>query len=243
MIKQRAIDIVRFEHVSVRYGHSVFNKTPFVLNDITYSIQLGGFYFLTGMSGVGKTTLLKLIYKDICSSEGVISAFGKNLNTISPDDMAIIRQKMGLIFQDGRLVPHLNILDNVMLPLRASQTDNRSTRRNAIELLEWAGIKDRYKDFPSQLSDGERQRVAIVRAIITHPFLILADEPTGNLDLENSFHILRLFEELSKNGTTIIMATHNMKLLEKKSTPFTHLTLDKGKLKVYQPGSVYAVNF
>jgi len=221
--RQQRIEIVKFDQVGFAYegGKKIFHN-------LSYSLFAGGFYFLTGTSGVGKTTLMRLIYRDVSPTAGSIHVFGKDLATLKPDFMPNFRQRMGLVFQDCRLINHLSVLDNVALPMRIAGSDSRHAFDCAKELLHWVNLGDHFNDTPQTLSDGQKQRVAIARAVIAKPLLLLADEPTGNLDSKSANRLMALFEELNKMGTTIVLATHNKELV--KSFPYTELRIKHGRL-------------
>ena len=182
------------------------------------------FYFVTGNSGIGKTTFLKLMYGSVKPVDGFVSVFGTNTSVCNENDIMLIRQHMGLVFQDGRLFDHLTALDNVALaPYMTGQMSLERARELARELLDWVGLKQMYNQYPDQLSDGQKQRAGIARAVITKPVVILADEPTGHLDDYNSFKIMQLFIQLYEQGTSIICVTHNQSLLNTFSFPRIHL--------------------
>lgn len=223
MQHRQPIEIVRFDQVSLVYpgGHHV-------LHGLSYSFPVGSFTFLTGISGAGKTTLLKLIYKGIDCTEGTVRVFGRNVTRLSSHDLPHYRQRIGVVFQDCKLFPHLTVLDNVALALKVTGSDVKTSRAHARELLQWVGLGQHLCDYPSTLSDGQKQRVAIARAVITRPLLLLADEPTGNLDYESGYRLLRLFDELNRIGTTVILATHNKGLISEFSHP--EVSLYQGRL-------------
>lgn len=225
MASQRwqSVEIVRFDDVSLRYheGYPVFRN-------LNFSFQAGAFYFLSGASGVGKTSFLKLIYKELTPTEGRVSVFGRDLSTLSSSELPLLRQRMGLVFQDCRLIESLNILDNVCLSLRIMGTSYKRARIYAHELLEWVGLATHLYEYPASLSDGQKQRVAIARAVITRPMLLLADEPTGNVDDVAAFKLMYLFEELNKMGTTVILATHNRSIVNEFAYP--ELMLERGQI-------------
>lgn len=225
---QTAAEVIRFDHVGVSYptGHHVFY-------DLNFTFFANGFYFLTGASGAGKTTLLKLIYRALAPSEGLVTVFGKDLAKLSPKEESIFRQKVGLVFQDCRLIPHLSALDNVALPMKIAGSDLKKSRAYAKELLHWVGLGDHMNNDPTMLSDGQRQRVAIARSVITKPTLLLADEPTGNVDDDTAFRIISLFEELNKIGTTLIIATHNKQIVAQ--FPYPEIQLHQGQLSYTTP--------
>jgi cell division transport system ATP-binding protein len=215
--------VVRFENVGVRYGAGAE-----VLADISFKLPAGSFHFLTGPSGAGKSTLLRLMYLGHRPSRGLISLFGRDTATIVPTELPLIRRRIGVVFQDFRLLDHLSAIDNVALPLRVAGVAEDQVRRHVTELLDWVGLADRLDARPVVLSGGEQQRVAIARAVINRPSLLLADEPTGNVDDPIAVRLMYLFEELNKLGTTVVIATHNRSLVSR----FKHGTveLDEGRL-------------
>ncbi len=232
MVSQRrnSVEIVRFDQVGLYYptGHPVFYN-------LSYSLFSGAFYFLTGPSGVGKTSLLKLIYRGVKATEGMVRVFGRDVAKLNSVDLPLFRQRMGLVFQDCRLIDHLTALDNVALTMKVAGTDAKRARGYAKELLHWVGLGDHLHSYPPILSDGQKQRVAIARAVITRPLLLLADEPTGNIDEPAAYKLMLLFEELNKIGTTIVLATHNRGLVSTFSYP--ELQLYQGQLTVNNPVS------
>jgi cell division transport system ATP-binding protein len=220
----RQIDLVNFHHVTFRYPNG-----ENILQNFSFVIRNNMFYFVTGNSGMGKTTFLRLMYGSIKPVEGCVSVFGTNTSMCNENDLMLIRQHMGLVFQDGRLFDHLTALDNVALtPYMTGQMSLERARELARELLDWVGLKQMYNQYPDQLSDGQKQRVGIARAVITKPVVILADEPTGHLDDYNSFKIMQLFIQLYEQGTSIVCVTHNQSLLNTFSFPRIHI----------RPGSV-----
>ena len=219
MSQRRApVEIIRFDQVSLGYPSGI----P-VLCNINCSLYTAGFYFLTGVSGAGKTSLMKLIYRDVKPSNGVLTVFGRDVAEISNCELPQFRQRMGLVFQDCRLLPHLNALDNVALALRVAGMDLKRARVYGKELLHWVGLGEHFDFLPASLSDGQKQRVGIARAVITRPLLLLADEPTGNVDDRAAYKLMLLLEELNKIGTTVVVATHNRALVESFSHPELHL--------------------
>ncbi len=220
--------MIKFEHVGLRYGIG-----PEVLSDINFTLPPGSFHFLTGPSGAGKTSIMSLMYLGRRPTRGLITMFGQSINDLERDRLAPIRQCIGVVFQDFRLMPHLSAFDNVALPLRISGRAENEVRDNVNELLDWVGLEDHKNMLPPTMSGGQQQRVAIARAVIARPRLLLADEPTGNLDDEIGFRLMNLFEQLNRMGTTIVIATHNQKILDE----FAHarLVLGGGKLSIEQP--------
>lgn len=215
--------LLSFEHVFLRYAPG----TP-VLADVNLAIVAGVFYFLTGASGAGKTSLLRLISHTERPSEGRIVLFDKDTSTLPEHALPALRRRLGIVFQDFRLIPHMTALENAGLPLRLAGGEEGDVARHVGELLRWVGLGDRLHAYPCELSGGEQQRVAIARAVVNKPAILLADEPTGNVDDESAKKIMHLFLELNKMGTTIVFATHQQALVEKHAKPV--LRLKKGKL-------------
>lgn len=217
--------IVQFENVGLRYGTGAET-----LSDVTFSLAPGTFYFLTGPSGAGKTSLLKLLYLAQRPSRGLIRLFGEDIVTMPRDRLPELRRRIGVVFQDFRLVPHLSAFDNIALPLRVAGVDEREIAAPVNEMLAWVGLSDRASARPATLSGGEQQRVAIARAVIGRPEILVADEPTGNVDPEMANRLLHLFDALNKLGTTVVVATHDLHLLGRVSTAQI-MRLERGTLK------------
>ena len=217
--------VVRFENVGLRYGLG-----PEVLQDVTFSLAAGSFHFLVGDSGAGKSSLLKLIYLALKPSRGLISLFGRDIATTPRRELPAMRRRVGVVFQEFRLLNHLSAFDNVALPLRVAGVRKSDIQKHVVELLSWVGLKDHLDARPPTLSGGQQQRVSIARAVISRPKLLLADEPTGNVDDRMAMRLLHLFEELNKLGTTVIIATHNSHLVEKMGFPKMHL--DEGWMEI-----------
>ncbi len=215
--------MIRFENVGMRYGMG-----PEILRDISFDLHAGSFHFLTGPSGAGKTTLLKLLYLAHSPSRGLIHFHGKNVVTAHRSELPALRRRIGIVFQDFQLIDHMTSIENVSLPLKLAGGNVKQVEDHAAELLEWVGLKDKMNARPSTLSGGEKQRVAIARAVINRPDLLLADEPTGNVDPQMAERIMNLFLELNKIGTTTIIATHDQQLVKTMNADRFHL--EEGKL-------------
>lgn len=223
--KARAVaSIVQFENVGLRYGMGAET-----LSDISFTLAPGAFYFLTGASGAGKTSLLKLLYLAQRPTRGRIRLFGQDLGDAERDSLPHFRRRIGVVFQDFRLIRHLSAFDNVALPLRIAGRDEGEIHSAVREMLDWVGLGDRSGARPATLSGGEQQRVAIARAVITQPDLLVADEPTGNVDSEMAKRLLRLFDGLNALGTTVVVATHDLGLMASNSGAEI-MRLDSGAL-------------
>lgn len=205
---EAAGEIVTFDNVGLRYG-----TEPEVLRDLSFTLFSGRFYFLTGASGAGKTSLLKLLYLAQRPSRGAIRMFGNDMITLPREQLPSFRRKLGVVFQDFRLVEHLSAFDNVALPLRVAGVREADLEKPVNDMLEWVGLAHRLDAIPATMSGGEQQRVAIARAVIGRPSLLIADEPTGNVDPDMALKLLQLFERLNRLGTTVIVATHDINLL------------------------------
>lgn len=217
-------EIAHFDNVGLRYG-----TDREVLSDLSFTLFPGSFYFLTGASGAGKTSLLRLLYLAQRPSRGMIRMFGTDAITLPRDRLPGFRRRLGVVFQDFRLVQHLSAFDNVALPLRVAGVTERDLVKPVTDMLEWVGLTERMQARPAQLSGGEQQRVAIARAVIGRPELLVADEPTGNVDPDMAVKLLRLFEALNRLGTTVVVATHDVHLLKKVPDSLI-MRLDKGRL-------------
>jgi cell division transport system ATP-binding protein len=201
--------LLRFENVGLRYGLG-----SEIIRDASFNIAPQSFQFLTGPSGAGKTTLLRLMLLSLKPTRGQITIFDKDAATLDAEKLTGVRRRIGVVFQDFRLLEHLSTYDNVALPLLVQGRAPSAYRAEVVELLKWVGLGDRINALPAVLSGGEKQRAAIARALIARPELLLADEPTGNVDPEMAWRLLRLFVELHKSGTSVVIATHDVSLME-----------------------------
>jgi cell division transport system ATP-binding protein len=215
--------LVVFENVLLRYGAG-----PDILHEVSFALAPGSFHFVVGPSGAGKSSLLRVMYLALRPSVGLVSLFGRDVCRLARHEVAGLRRRIGVVFQDFRLLDHLSALDNVALPLRIAGRRESELRQNASELLAWVGLGDQLGARPATLSGGQKQRIAIARAVIAKPSLLLADEPTGNVDDRIALRLMHLFEQLNKLGTTIVIATHNESLVAKFRYP--QLRIEENRL-------------
>ena len=218
--------MIRFENVGLRYGVG-----PEILRDLSFDIRPRSFQFLTGPSGAGKTTLMRLIFMAMRPTRGLINVFGRDATSLTKSDLPAVRRRIGVVFQDFRLLDHLTTFENVALPLRVLNKEESSYRTDVVELLRWVGLGDRMHAFPPVLSGGEKQRAAIARALIGKPEILLADEPTGNVDPPLARRLMRLFVELNRLGTSVVIATHDINLMNQFNA--RRLVIEEGRLTVY----------
>jgi cell division transport system ATP-binding protein len=219
--------VIRFENVGLRYGLG-----PEVLRDVSFHIGPGSFQFVTGPSGAGKTSLLRLLFLSLRPTRGRVRIFDQDATTMKRDTVPLLRRRIGIVFQDFRLLDHLTTFENVALPLRVGGAEESSYRRDVSELLDWVGLGDKMWVHPQVLSGGEKQRAAIARALITRPEILLADEPTGNVDPPLARRLLRLFVELNRLGTSVVIATHDLGLMDQYDA--RRLVLNGGHVDVYE---------
>ncbi|SOE16648.1 cell division transport system ATP-binding protein [Hoeflea halophila] len=218
--------MIHFENVGLRYGMG-----PEVLRDLTFDIPKGSFQFLTGPSGAGKTTLMRLLFMSLKPTRGLIRMFGRDIAVIPGEELPLLRRRIGIVFQDFRLLDHMTTYENVALPLRVRGKDEASYRSDVIELLKWVGLGERINVLPPVLSGGEKQRVAIARALIDQPEVLLADEPTGNVDPPMARRLLNLFTELNRLGTAVVIATHDLTLMDRVDA--RRMILTGGRLDIH----------
>jgi cell division transport system ATP-binding protein len=217
--------VIDFTNVGLRYGQG-----PEILKDLTFRIEPGSFHFLTGPSGSGKTSLLKLLLLSLKPSRGEVKLFGRDVSALDQDSLLQMRRHIGIVFQEFRLLDHLTTYENVALPLRVAGLAEEKYRADVMELLKWVGLAEQARVMPQVLSGGEKQRAAIARAVIAKPQLLLADEPTGNVDPALAKRLLRLFLELNRLGTTVLIATHDTQLIAQARMPV--MTLEQGQLRL-----------
>ncbi len=218
--------MIKFENVGLRYGLG-----REVLSDLNFQVAANSFQFLTGPSGAGKTSLLRLMLLSLKPTRGLVHVFGREASSLQPAQMPVVRRKIGVVFQDFRLLNHLTTYENVALPLQVSGKIEASYRKDVTDLLDWVGLGDRMHVLPPVLSGGEKQRAAIARALIDQPDVLLADEPTGNVDPPLARRLLRLFIELHRSGTSVVIATHDLTLMDQFDA--RRLVLNAGRLQIY----------
>ena len=205
---------------------------PEILRDLTFDIPRKSFQFLTGPSGAGKTTLLKLLFLSLQPTRGLIRMFDRNISAIPREEFPMLRRRVGIVFQDFRLLDHLTTYENVALPLRVRGKEEHTYRSDVVELLNWVGLGERINVLPPVLSGGEKQRAAIARALIDRPEILLADEPTGNVDPPMARRLLNLFMELNRLGTAVVIATHDLSLMDQVEA--RRMILSQGRLDIYE---------
>jgi cell division transport system ATP-binding protein len=217
--------IIRLDGIGLKYGNG-----HDVLRDVTLHLRPGSFHFLTAPSGSGKTSLLRLLFMSIGPTRGEIHVLGQDISRVTPARRAQLRRRIGIVFQDFRLLDHLTTWDNIALPLRVTGKRVIDYKEDVTDLLEWVGLGDRMHSYPHVLSGGEKQRAAIARAVINKPELLLADEPTGNVDPQMARRLLRLFIELNRLGTSVVIATHDHQLMRQTKAP--RLELHDGHVRI-----------
>lgn len=218
--------MIRFENVGLRYGLGAE-----VLRDVSFHIEPGSFQYVTGPSGAGKTSLLKLLFLSLKPTRGIVSVFGKDAALLKRTTIPAIRRRIGMVFQEFKLLDHLTTFENVALPLRVLGHEQEAYRHDVTELLNWVGLGDKMGVHPPVLSGGEKQRAAIARSLITQPEILLADEPTGNVDPPLARRLLRLFVELNRLGTSVVIATHDLALMDQYEA--RRLVLNRGNVDIY----------
>jgi cell division transport system ATP-binding protein len=215
--------VIEAAHLSKQYSRGVY-----ALRDLTLSIDKGEFIFLTGASGAGKSTFLRLLLREELPSEGELTVAGRDLATMSASQIQTYRRTLGFVFQDFRLIPRMTVFQNVAFVMRVLGIPEMIQQRKTFQVLKWVGLQHRMNALPEELSGGEQQRVAIARALVNEPQLVLADEPTGNLDPDLSLEIMNLFREINSRGTTVLVATHDRELIRRVGR--RSITLDHGHL-------------
>jgi cell division transport system ATP-binding protein len=223
--------VIELENVAYSYGGGE------LLTDISLKLTPGSFHFLTGPSGAGKTTLLKLCYGALLPSAGTVQLFDSDIHAYGRDEIALLRRRIGVVHQDCQFLDHLPVSDNIALPLRVSGRDPAAELENLNELMSWVGLHKRADALPPELSGGERQRAALARAVIMSPDVVLADEPTGNVDWEMSQRLLKLLVELNKMGKTVLIATHDLTLIRAAKTQVQARVLRINNRRIQQAGA------
>jgi cell division transport system ATP-binding protein len=213
--------VIEAAHLSKQYSRGVY-----ALRDLTVSIDKGEFIFLTGASGAGKSTFLRLLLREDLPTEGELTVAGRDLSTMSASQIQTYRRSLGFVFQDFRLIPRMTVFQNVAFVMRVLGVPDMIQQRKTFQVLKWVGLQHRMNSSPQELSGGEQQRVAIARALVNEPQLVLADEPTGNLDPDLSLEIMNLFREINSRGTTVVVATHDRELIRRVGR--RSITLDHG---------------
>ncbi len=207
------------------------------LNDVSFRIQRGEFVFLVGPSGAGKSTLIKLIFREEVATRGQVLFAGKNISRLKHREVPNMRRKIGMVFQDFRLLPQKTVYENIAFAMRVMGSSRRAIRQRVPDVLEQVGLLDKAKVKPGELSGGQQQRVCIARAIVNEPLLLIADEPTGNLDPETSWELMSLFREINKKGTTILMATHAQEIVDRMKRRV--ISINNGYLTRDEEGGSY----
>jgi cell division transport system ATP-binding protein len=215
--------LIEAHHLSKLYSRGVY-----ALRDLSLTIDKGEFLFLTGPSGAGKSTLLRLLLREDLPSEGDLKVAGRNLQHLSPAQVQSYRRTVGFVFQDFRLIPRFTVFQNVAFVMRVLGVDLAVQQRKTFQVLKWVGLQHRMNAYPEELSGGEQQRIAIARALVNEPQLVLADEPTGNLDPDLSLEIMNLFREINARGTTVVVATHDRELIRRVGR--RTITLEQGRV-------------
>ncbi|KJR97391.1 MAG: ABC transporter [Peptococcaceae bacterium BRH_c4a] len=224
--------MINFYNVTKIYPNGVKG-----LNDVSLTIQKGEFVFLVGPSGAGKTSLIKILFREELPTRGQVLFYGKNISRLKGREIPYLRRKIGMVFQDFRLLPQKTVFENVAFAMEVTGASKKSIRSRVPEVLEWVGLADKTKVLPSQLSGGEQQRVSIARAIVNSPMVIIADEPTGNLDPDTSWDLMKLFGEINKTGATVIMVTHARDIVD--SMKKRVIALSDGRINRDEEGGVY----
>jgi cell division transport system ATP-binding protein len=215
--------VIEAANLSKQYGRGVY-----ALRDLSISIDKGEFIFLTGPSGAGKSTLLRLLLREDVPTDGELTVLGRDLSAMSSSQVQAYRRSLGFVFQDFRLIPRMTVFENVAFVMRVLGVPDIIQQRKTFQVLKWVGLQHRMNSVPEELSGGEQQRVAIARALVNEPQLVLADEPTGNLDPDLSLEIMNLFREINSRGTTVLVATHDRELIRRVGR--RSITLDHGRV-------------
>ena len=214
--------------IETRHLSKLYSRGVYAIRDLTLTIDKGEFLFLTGPSGAGKSTLLRLLLRADLPSEGELKVGGRNLATLTAAEVQAYRRSLGFVFQDFRLIPRLSVFQNIAFVMKVLGVPVATQQRRTFQVLKWVGLQHRMNALPEELSGGEQQRIAIARALVNEPQLVLADEPTGNLDPDLSLEIMNLFREINARGTTVVVATHDRELIRRVGR--RAITLDHGRI-------------
>jgi cell division transport system ATP-binding protein len=215
----------------------VYGNGSVALSDISIDIEKGDFIFVVGPSGAGKSTFIKLIFREELPTHGQLVVNGRNVTNMPPAEVPFLRRGLGIVFQDYRLLPEKTVYENIAFAMRVIEAPRREIQKRVNSVMELVGLRDKHRCFPNQLSGGEQQRVAIARAIVNNPVVVIADEPTGNLDPETSWDIMKIFERINKSGTTIVMATHDKTIVDTMRKRV--IAIEKGRIVRDQVKGVY----
>ncbi|WP_422699892.1 cell division ATP-binding protein FtsE [Dendrosporobacter quercicolus] len=215
----------------------VYKNGSVALSDISIDIEKGDFLFVVGPSGAGKSTFIKLIFREELPTKGQLVVNGRNVTNMPLSEIPYLRRGLGIVFQDYRLLPEKTVYENVAFAMRVIEAPRREIQKRVNSVMDLVGLKDKFRCFPNQLSGGEQQRVAIARAIVNNPVVVIADEPTGNLDPETSWDIMRIFERINKSGTTIVMATHDKTIVDAMRKRV--IAIERGRIVRDQVKGVY----
>jgi cell division transport system ATP-binding protein len=224
--------MIKMVNVSKIYGAG-----SVALSNISIDIPKGEFIFVVGPSGAGKSTFIKLITREEVPTSGQISVNGRNLNTMTPQEVPYLRRGLGIIFQDYRLLPNKTVAENIAFAMEVIESPRREIQRRVTHVLDLVGLREKASRYPNELSGGEQQRVAIARAIVNNPMVVIADEPTGNLDPDTSWEIMKIFDHINKAGTTIVMATHDKTVVDAMRRRV--VAIEKGRIARDQLRGVY----
>ena len=215
----------------------IYSSGSVALDDISVVIEKGEFAFIVGPSGAGKSTFIKLLFHEVTPTSGEITVNGRYVSDMNPDDIPYLRRGLGIVFQDYRLLPNKTVYDNVAFAMEVIEAPRREIQKRVHAVLELVGLRDRARVYPAQLSGGEQQRVAIARAIVNKPLIVIADEPTGNLDPDTSWEIMQIFNRINKTGTTIVMVTHDKQMVDAMKKRV--IAIEKGKIVRDERNGVY----
>ncbi len=215
----------------------IYSNGAVALSDITVDIDKGDFVFVVGPSGAGKSTLIKLILREELPTKGTLIVNGRNVCELSSGEVPYLRRGLGIVFQDYRLLPNKTVYENVAFAMQVIEASRRETQKRVNHVMDLVGLRHKARNFPSQLSGGEQQRIAIARAIVNNPLVVIADEPTGNLDPDTSWEIMKIFERVNKDGTTIVMATHDKTVVDAMKKRV--IAIEKSRIVRDQPKGVY----